>query len=113
MTNKKKTNNHDTLLSILSYFIIGIIWYFLDNKVQNKNTTFHVKQALNLFIISIILSVITGILSWPLFFMAWLIIPIINLAVFILWIVGLIYAISQKKKEIPIIGEFAKNYLKF
>ena len=60
---KNNKNENDKIVSILSYFLVGIIWYAVDNNVKNKNTTFHVKQALNLLIINFVVSVCISILS--------------------------------------------------
>jgi uncharacterized membrane protein len=46
-------------------------------------------------------------------FIRWLFLIVVWLAsigLFILWLIGLINAINGKEKEIPIIGQFAKNF---
>ncbi|MDP3966408.1 MAG: DUF4870 domain-containing protein [archaeon] len=109
-----KKDDTERMSSILSYFIIGIIWYFADEKVRKSEfTKFHVKQALNLLIFSVVLGILLG---WITFFsfgffrvFAW----IIQLALFVLWIIGLINAINSKKEKIPVIGQFAERYLTF
>lgn len=97
------------VVAILSYFLVGIIWYFVDEKVKgDKLAKFHVKQALNLMIISVAVSVV----GMFLFFLIW-IVPLVQLALFVLWIIGLISAINGNMKEIPIIGGLAEKYLNF
>ena len=86
--------------------------YFVDKKNQTEMTKFHVKQALNLMIISIGLSIVISIIGSILFFMFFFI-PLLNLALLVLWIFGLIHAIKQEQKEIPVIGQFAEKYLSF
>ena len=50
--------------AILAYILIGIIWFFVDDKMKkNKFVKFHVKQALVLLVVSIILSIIGAILT--------------------------------------------------
>jgi len=101
--------NNEKLVAILSYFLIGIIWYFADETVQTKFTKFHVKQALNLTVITFIGS------------LAFLLIPVIgiwlrelfNLFMLILWIIALINLVNGKTEEVPIIGFLAESYLKF
>lgn len=104
----------EKLVSILSYFLIGIIWYFVDEDVRkNKVVKFHVKQALNLLIISVALGIIFSfftVITFGLFYFVYLVVRVI---LFVLWIIGLINAINMNKKEIPIIGEFADRYLTF
>ena len=104
------TEGKGKVVSILSYiFFIGIIWYFVDKKVQNDDTKFHVKQALNLSIIGIIGNAILGIIP----IIGWVLIPVFGLVMTILWIFGIIRAINNTKKEIPIIGKYANKYLSF
>lgn len=115
----KKEN--DKLIMILSYFIIGIIWYFVDDKQQSKNTKFHVKQALNLFVLAFGISILFGILFGILGFVTFGIFNIfagpinviLQLILLVLWIIGIINAINGKNKELPVIGAFAKKYLTF
>ena len=112
------SEDNTKIVSILSYIcLIGIIWYFADNKVQNDMTKHHVKQALNLFIIAMVLGFVTStFMSMLIFSGLFFITPIfglINLAIFVFWVFGLIFAINQEKKEIPLIGQFAEKYLTF
>lgn len=110
-------HDNDKLVSALSYILVGIIWYFLDKSVQNKTTKFHVKQATNLILISLIfnfaLTVITVITFGIFGPIAALLNAIFGIFILVLWIIGLIYAIQLNQKELPIIGQFANRYLKF
>lgn len=110
-------HENDKLVSALSYILVGIIWYFVDDKVKNKNTNFHVKQALNLFVIYLIFNIAFSILTIiTLGFLTpviALLSYIVGIILLILWIIGLIYAIQEEKKEIPVIGQFASRYLNF
>ena len=36
----------------------------------------------------------------------------VNIGIFILWLIGIIYAANGEKKKIPIIGEYAEENLK-
>lgn len=112
---------NDKVVSILAYFLVGIIWYFVDKKVQNNTTKLHVKQALNLGIIAIALGIIFAILT-PIIGIVTLgfgllilgpVIMLVNLAILVLWIIGLVYAIQLKNSKIPVIGGFADKYLTF
>ena len=106
---KMAKSDQGKVVAILSYFLVGIIWYFVDEKVKgDKLAKFHVKQALNLMIISVAVSVV----GMFLFFLIW-IVPLVQLALFVLWIIGLISAINGNMKEIPIIGGLAEKYLNF
>lgn len=116
MANKKanKNNGNERLISILGYFIVGIIWYFVDSKAQNPQTKFHIKQALNLWIISLIVGVILKVLAWGLLGgIAKLVLGVANLVFLVLFVIGIIYAIQDNRTSLPIIGRFAKKYLNF
>ena len=41
------------------------------------------------------------------------IMPVVNIILLILWIISIVNAINGKKKDIPLIGQLAKKYLKF
>jgi uncharacterized membrane protein len=90
------------LVAVLSYiFIIGWIIALILN--MNKKTdlgSFHVRQALLLWIIWIVL--------WWVPILGWL----LNLVVFVLLIMGLVYAVQGKKKEVPILGAHAQKWFK-
>lgn len=95
--------------AILSWFFpIGLIWYLVDEKMKsNSFAGFHVKQSLVLFITSLILNFVGGIIP----ILGWfVIIPIGNLVILVFWVLGLIAAITGKEKELPLIGKFAKKF---
>lgn len=109
-----KKQDNSKAVAILSYFLVGIIWYFVDEDVRkNKEVKFHVKQALNIGIISIVLSVVLGWFTLFTFGFFYFIFVLVRIGVFVLWLIGLINAINMNKKEIPVVGEFAEKYLTF
>lgn len=101
----------DQTVSILSYiFFIGIIWYFADDDVRGREKPkFHVKQSLNLIIISFVATTVLTVIP----ILGWMVLPLAQIAFFVLWIIGLVNAVNQKQNEIPIIGGFAEKYLNF
>jgi len=111
MAKKKKENkneqaNNDKLCAILSYLLIGLIWYAVDEKIRKSEfTKYHVKQGLVLFIAHLINTAIWAI---PIF--GWIIAPIINIGLLILLITGIINVINNKEKELPVIGQFANKF---
>jgi len=113
MTNKNTSaNNTDAqegkICAVLSYLLIGIIWYFIDEKMKkNAFVNFHVKQALVLMITSLAGSIALGMT----FILAWLI-PALHVAIFVLMVMGIVNANNGQKKELPIIGRFGSK-LKF
>jgi uncharacterized membrane protein len=109
----KKQDNVQAV-SILSYFLIGIIWYFVDKEVRKSRVAkFHVKQALNLAIISIVISILFSFFGWFTFGFFYFVFMVVRLGLFVLWLIGLINAINMKQKEIPLVGSLAEKYLSF
>lgn len=92
------------------FFLIGLIWFFADEKMKkNKFAKFQLKQVLVLVITAIILSIAGAILLFiPV--LGTIIYFAVNIAIFILWLLGLIAAINGEEKELPIIGQYAKHF---
>lgn len=86
--------------SIVSYFtFIGwLIAYLVGDKEGAK---FHLNQSLVLLICNIILNVIEILLRGSILGKLF---SVVGLIMFILWIMGLIAAINQEEKEIPVLG---------
>ncbi|MDX9861886.1 MAG: hypothetical protein RBS99_13330 [Rhodospirillales bacterium] len=98
-----KQNAEDgKICAIIAYLfpLIGIIWYFVDEKQKNNPfTKYHVKQALVALIVGIVVSVVScGFLS---------IVPLIFA------ILGIINAANGEMKELPVIGKYGEEWFKF
>lgn len=87
----------------LAYFLIGIIWFFADEKMR-KNTfaAFHTKQAIVLFLTSLIGHTVLGIIP----ILGWMLIPFFSLVIMIFAIIQLIAAFQGQEKSLPIVGQF-------
>ncbi len=100
--------------AILSYFLIGVIWYFVDEKMKKNNfAKFHAKQGLVLFIAWFVYAIVVGILSMIVAFILWFLAPVIWLLWLVPWIffiIGIINAAQGREKEMPLIGHFAKHF---
>ncbi len=98
-------------VSILAYiFLIGVIWYFVDDSVRGKaNAKYHVKQALNLAIISFVVTMVLSFIP----IIGWILLPIVQLFFLVLWVMGLVRAMKQEKKTVPVVGGWAEKYLDF
>jgi uncharacterized membrane protein len=87
---------------IVAYIsIIGwIIAYFAGDREGAK---FHLNQALVLDLSMIVVSFATSILAFiPL--LGGLVGGLLGLAMFVLWIMGIVYAAKEEEKELPLIG---------
>lgn len=97
----EKTSSNQTLMAVLCYFGILVIIPLLTEDKKDPFVKFHIKQGLVL----LIAYVIAGFVSW---------IPLINglvwLALFILFIMGIVNAATGKKTELPVIGSLGSKF---
>ena len=102
-----KESDNSKVCAILQYFFpIGQIWYLVDDEMKNdKRVKFHLKQSLVLVLTSVALNIVFSILPF-LYFIAW----ILQLGLFVLWVIGLINAIKDEEKDVPLIGQLAKHF---
>lgn len=114
--------DNSKLCAILSYLLVGIVWYFADEKMKkNEFVKFHAKQALNLLIIAVAFSIVWSIISMILVLVTFgLLAPVlgilsllVSLAEIALMVFGIYYAANNMKNPLPVIGGFADKYLKF
>jgi uncharacterized membrane protein len=101
-----KKDSNEKACSILSYLVIGIIWFFADETIRkNENVKFHVKQGLVLLILDIIIYLVVQI---PI--IGWIARPVLWIGFIILLIIGIINAAKGEQKELPLIGHLASNF---
>ena len=100
-----KTVEDGKAIAIISYLTwIGLIVAFILNAdKKNVFAKWHIRQALLLMIIATVCSLVfwVPILGWTL-----------AVALFILWLIGLVSAIQGEEKLVPIIGKFAQEWFK-
>ena len=70
---------------------------------------YHAKQSLVLTICWVIVYVVGMSLPFIGWFVIW---PLGNLALLVLWVIGMINAFTRKQKPLPLIGQFGEK-LKF
>lgn len=94
----------NTLMAILAYIGPLAIVSFIVAK-DDPFVKYHVKQGFVLLTIEIAL--------WALGMVLWIIMPLINivqLAVLVLSIVGIVNVVGGKEKELPIVGKYASHF---
>ncbi len=107
---KKDTGGKETMAegqSKLWAFIgyLGILCLLpLLLKKDDAFAHFHAKQGLVLFLTGVILSIIMVI---PI--LGWIVGAVGTLVLLVLWIIGLINALTGKQKALPLIGGFAEK----
>lgn len=105
-----KNDGQSKLCAFLAYFIIGIVWFFVDKNLRkDKFVALHVSNAISVWIVAIVVNVINMVLFWT------VIIPIIlGFALMILgliWLIQmLIYVINGESKYLLFLEPLAKNF---
>lgn len=88
------------VIALLSYIIFFIP---LLAARESKYAMYHANQGLILFLVAVGLNIVGGIIP----IIGWfLIIPLGNLCIFILAVLGIVNAAQGKQKPLPIIGGF-------
>ncbi len=94
----------NTVMAALSYIGPLVIIPFLTAK-DDAFVAFHIRQGLVLFVIEIALWII-GMMIWVL----WPVIQVVNLAVLILAIIGIVNVVQGKEKMLPWVGSYARHF---
>jgi len=107
MSENASTDNGKTV-AIISYLtLIGwIIAFIMHNSKKTELGAFHLRQMLGLIALGVVLSIISRVAGIAI--LAW----IIQLAIFVLWVLGFIGAIQGEKKKIPLLGDQFQEWFK-
>lgn len=95
--------------AIVAYItIIGSVIAIFMNQEENKTEfgSFHIRQALGLFLSFFLLGYFVGYAN------SWTATSAFYLFYFILWIYGFTGALQGQKRELPLIGNFFQNLFK-
>ena len=97
------------VIAILAYItIIGfIIAVVLNNDKKNPFAYLHIRQALGIWLLGLVIGVVAVI---P--FLGLIVAMVGSILILVLWIVGLINAIGGKMKPVPIFGNFFEDLFK-
>ena len=114
-SNPIKTEEHKSAgydpktIAIIAYLtIIGLVIAFvLNNDRKQEFSTYHIKQSLGLVLCSIALFIIgmIPILGWIISFLG-------SIFLLVLWIMGLLNAINNEAKPVPILGKYFEDWFK-
>ena len=93
--------NGKTIAIIAHITLIGwIIAIIINSNEKNEFASFYIRQLLGLFLAGIILSIIP-LLGW-----------LLSIVIFVFWIISLIGAIQDEKKEVPLVGKYFQEWFK-
>jgi uncharacterized membrane protein len=98
----------NTLMGVLSYLGPLVIIPLIVAK-DDPFVKYHVKQGLVLLIIEAIVYFVWMFL-WSILWPLWMVYQIINLALIILSIVGIINVVQGHEKELPVVGSWGKSF---
>ena len=93
------------LIAVISYltFIGWIIAFVLYQNDKSEFAIYHIRQSLGI--------VILGVVGWVIFW-----IPILGwlcaIFLFVMWLMGLIYAAQGEAKPVPVLGNFFQDIFK-
>jgi len=103
-----ETINQGRTFAIVSYLtILGtLIAFFINRDKGNAFTSFHIRQALGLWLLEIVLAyAVTGFNDWSITIAFWIFIGA-------LFVYGIYGAIMGKTNAVPLIGEFFQRFFK-
>ncbi len=99
--------------SILSY--LGILWlvaFFAGKDTRDDLSKFHLKQGLGLLILGIIFNIIVTIITFISPSIAMLL-SYFGLVFLIFMIIGIIHAVNEVKKPLPLVGPMFEKQFDF
>ena len=91
-------------MGVLAYIGPLVIISYLAAK-NDPFVKFHIKQALVLVAIEVIIWVLGFVFS-PL----WMLLRLADLAVFVLAIIGIVHVVQGKEQALPIVGKFSRYF---
>ena len=94
---------HNTLMAVVAYIL-----FFVPLLTEAKNdpfVKFHVKQGLVLFIACVASAIFIRL---PI--IGWILMVPLNVFLFVIWIMGILNALSGKQKHLPLIGEYGDSF---
>lgn len=94
--------------AIVAYLtIIGaVIAIFMNNENKSAFASFHIRQALGIFLTFFLLGYPIG------YFDSWMISSAFYVFFFILWIYGFLGALNGEEKKVPLVGDLYQNVFK-
>jgi|SRR5690554_970874 len=96
-------------IAIIAYItVIGlIIALVMNQEKRNSFAKFHIRQSLGIMLTGLV----TSFISWvP--FIGWILAPIVFIGLMVLWIFGLLNAVSGREKTVPILGDKFAEWFK-
>lgn len=102
------TTNKNSSMHVIAYItFIGLIIAILSNKDKDELTSYHIRQSLGIALTGVALWIfaVIPILGWIISFVG-------SIFLLVLWVMGLINALNNKKTPVPVLGEKYNTWFK-
>ena len=104
---------HPKTRSILSY--LGLLWllaFFADKHPKDELSSYHLRQGLGLITVGMVMYTLALLLM--IFFPDLIyILYLVGFTLFLLTVFGIIHALNEVKRPVPLIGKLFENKFKF
>lgn len=101
------TDNGKTVAIIAYITLIGwIIALIMNNGNKTALGSFHVRQSLGIMCLGVVLAILVSFIN--IYILTW----ILQLGIFVLWLLGLIAAIQGEMKPVPVLGDRFQEWFK-
>lgn len=107
MTEATQSGLSDNAAGAIAYITIipAIVFLVMEPYNRKPFVKFHCWQCLGLFVCCLAINIVLGIIP----VVGWLLIPFVDLGIFILAIVCIVKAVNGGKLTLPLIGAFAEK----
>ena len=104
-------NDESKLWAFLSVLlsIVGVILAYVLKK-DDQYVLHYAKQSLVLFLAWVVLSALNWLVLWRIPVIGGFVYWLAALGLFVLWIIGMVYAYSGERKDIPVIGSLSEKF---
>lgn len=108
---KKEANKEDPKTGKnITMAVVAYILFFVPLLTDSKNdpfVKFHVKQGLVIFISSVVVGIMSSVFPYTMWLsLGW----ILNLAILVLFVLGIINALNGKEEYLPVVGKLADKF---
>ena len=99
--NNTSNSNNDSLAIVAYITLIGtLIAFFMNREKRNPLVSFHIRQALGLWLLQMVLGYTIGA------FDSWMISASFWIFFIVLFLYGIFGAVGKKMNEVPVLGPF-------
>lgn len=102
------TTDDGKTVAIIAYItLIGwIIALIMNNGNKTALGSYHIRQSLGIICVGVVLAIIVGVIGISI--LSW----IVQLAILVFWILGLVSAVQGEMKPVPVLGEKFQEWFK-